>query len=233
MALTMREKKTITKEIAKRYNRVKKKQKSKILDELVALTGYNRSYASLVLLNWYRKLTIYQNGKVIILTPSKQCQQKRNKPRIYDDKVSAALRQVWCICDCICGKRLAPYLSEIVPILIQHQELIIDPITKQKLLIISAATIDRLLKKDKARYRLKGNARTKPGTLLLSQIPIRTFADWNSKKPGFMEIDLVVHDGGNRRGDYIQTLDMTDVYSSWTEIQARLRTKLRYGYLKR
>ncbi|MCX8014533.1 MAG: transposase [candidate division WOR-3 bacterium] len=220
MALTMHEKKIITKEIAKRYNRAKKKQKSLILDELVALTDYNRCYASLVLRNWHRKLKIYQNGKTIILTPTNQHKQKRNKPRIYDDKVLAALKQVWLICDCICGKRLAPYLSEIVPILIQHKELIIDPITKQKLLRISAATIDRLLKKDKARYRLKGKTRTKPGTLLLNQIPIRTFADWNSKKPGFMEIDLVGHDGGNGRGEYLQTLDMTDVYSSWTETQA-------------
>lgn len=221
MALTMQAKKIITKEIAQRYNKVKKKQKGKILDELVALTGYNRCYASLVLRNWNRKLIVYQNdGKAVILTQAKQYQQKRNKPRIYDDKVLTALKRVWLICDCICGKRLAPYLAEIVPILIQHKELSIDPITKQKLLRISAATIDRLLKKDKARYRLKEKPRTKPGTLLLNQIPIRTFADWNSKRPGFMEIDLVGHDGGNGRGEYIQTLDMTDVYSSWTETQA-------------
>ena len=49
------------------------------------------------------------------------------------------------------------------------------------------------------------------------QIPIRTFSEWNEKRPGFVEIDLVGHDGGNSRGDYIQTLDVTDVCTGWTE----------------
>ena len=221
MALTMQEKKAITKELAKRYNRAKKKEKGKILDEVVALTGYNRCYATFVLRHWNRKPIIYPNdGKAIIFTEDKQHKTKRNRRRIYDKNVLEALRRIWLICDCICGKRLAPYLAEITPILIQHKELSISRITKEKLLRISAATIDRLLKKDKVRYRLKGRARTKPGTLLLNQIPIRTFADWDTKESGFMEIDLVGHDGGNGRGEYIQTLAMTDVCSGWTETQA-------------
>ena len=221
MTLTMQEKKAITKELAKRYNRVKKKEKGKILDEVVVLTGYNRCYATFVLRHWTRKLTLYsKDGKTIVFTEDKQHKTKRKRKRIYDEKAMVALKHIWLICDCICGKRLAPYLAEITPILIQHKELSISRITKEKLLRISAATIDRLLKKDKARYRLKGRARTKPGTLLLNQIPIRTFADWDTKESGFMEIDLVGHDGGNGRGEYIQTLAMTDVCSGWTETQA-------------
>jgi hypothetical protein len=180
MALTMREKKAVTKEVAKRYNRVKKKEKGKILDELVVLTGYNRCYASFVLRNWNRKLIIPpNNSNVLIPIEDKRHKTKRSKTRIYDEKVLVALKQIWSICDCICGKRLAPYLPEIIPILIQHEELVIDNVTKEKLLRVSAATIDRLLAKEKTRYRLKGRARTKPGTLLLNQIPIRTFADPN------------------------------------------------------
>jgi len=180
MALTMREKKAVTKEVAKRYNRVKKKEKGKILDELVVLTGYNRCYASFVLRNWNRKLIIPpNNSNVLIPIEDKRHKTKRSKTRIYDEKVLTALKQIWLICDCICGKRLAPYLPEIIPILIQHEELVIDNVTKEKLLRVSAATIDRLLAKEKTRYWLKGRARTKPGTLLLNQIPIRTFADPN------------------------------------------------------
>jgi hypothetical protein len=157
MALTLQEKKAITKELAKRYNRVKKKEKGKILDEVVVLTGYNRCYASNILRNWTRKLTLYsKDGKTIVFTEDKQHKTKRKRKRIYDENVLMALRRIWLICDCICGKRLAPYLAEITPILIQHKELSISRITKEKLLRISAATIDRLLKKDKARYRLKG-----------------------------------------------------------------------------
>jgi len=96
----------------------------------------------------------------------------------------------------------------------------VDKETKEKILEISASTIDRLLSKEKAKMRLKGRARTKPGTLLKHQIPIRTFADWDEGRPGFVEIDLVSHDGGNARGDYAQTLDVTDVYTGWTETEA-------------
>ena len=124
---------------------------------------------------------------------------------------------IWIICGRICSKRLAPYLKEIVPILERHKELVVDKETKEKILKISASTIDRLLFKERAKLRLKGRARTKPGTLLKNQIPIRTFADWDENKPGFVEVDLVSHDGGNPRGDYVHTLDVTDVYTGWTD----------------
>ena len=64
---------------------------------------------------------------------------------------------------------------------------------------------------------LRGRSGTKPGSMLKHQIPIRTFADWNEKQAGFVEIDLVGHDGGDASGDYCQTLDVTDVASTWTE----------------
>jgi len=55
---------------------------------------------------------------------------------------------------------------------------------------------------------------------LKNQIPIRTFSDWDDARPGFVEIDLVGHEGGNSRGNYIQTLDVTDVCTGWTETRA-------------
>ena len=56
--------------------------------------------------------------------------------------------------------------------------------------------------------------------LLKHQIPIRTFADWNEKKPGYMEFDLVGHEGGDASGDFCQTLDGTDIHTTWTETEA-------------
>lgn len=99
-------------------------------------------------------------------------------------------------------------------------EIKLDEETREKLLKISPATIDRLLAKEKKKIELKGRSTTKPGTLLKGQIPIRTFSDWDEKKPGFLEVDLVSHDGGNLRGDFIQTLDATDVKTGWTETRA-------------
>jgi hypothetical protein len=107
-----------------------------------------------------------------------------------------------------------------VTILQKHKEFKVIGDTKKKLLRISASTIDRILKPERKKYELKGRSFTKPGTLLKNQIPIRTFADWDEQRPGFVEIDLFGHDGGDLRGDFIQTLNVTDVYTGWTEMQA-------------
>jgi len=119
------------------------------------------------------------------------------------------------ICDCICGKRLAPYLPEIISVLERCGELEISEEVRQKLLEISPATVKR-------QYRLRAQSHTKPGTLLKHQIPIRTYSEWDEQQPGFVEVDLVSHEGGNARGDFIQTLDVTDVCTGWTETKAQV-----------
>ena len=111
---------------------------------------------------------------------------------------------------------MAPYLEEIVPKLEGLGELALDKEVKRKLIGISPATIDRLLAPVRKRYQLRSRSQTKPGTLLKHQIPIRTFSDWDEQRPGFIEIDLVSHEGGNARGDYAYTLDATDVCTAWT-----------------
>jgi len=87
------------------------------------------------------------------------------------------------------GKRLAPFLPEIVDRLRSCGELGLDDATAAKLAAMSAATIDRRLAPDRAGLTLKGRSLTKPVSLLTSQIPIRTWADWDDAAPGFVEID--------------------------------------------
>jgi hypothetical protein len=137
-----------------------------------------------------------------------------------------ALKKIWLIMGCICGKRLAPMLEEVIGVLQRHKEIELESDVRDKLLRISPATIDRLLREEKKRWTLRSRSATKPGTLLKHQIPIRTFSEWDEQRPGFVEMDLVGHDGGDSSGDYIQTLDMTDVCTGWTETQA-VRNKAR------
>jgi hypothetical protein len=111
-------------------------------------------------------------------------------------------------------------MPELIAKLEQFGELRLTPLTKEKLLRISAASIDRLLQPERRKHQLRGRSHTKPGTLLKHQIPIRTFAEWDEQRPGFAEIDLVAHDGGLALGDYCQTLDLTDVCTGWTETEA-------------
>jgi hypothetical protein len=221
----MRQKQAVTKQLALNYQRASKRKRGEILDWLVELTGYHRSYAARVLRQRAKPKVLgrlIDGGVASALVEDKRTKRRkpRNGPRKYDKEVLAALEKVWLICDCICGKRLAPFLPEIIPVLEQWEELATDEEVRAKLAEISPATIDRLLAPVKKQYQLRARAKTKPGTMLKHQIPIRTFSDWDEGRPGFVEVDLVPHDGGNAKGDFIQTLDLTDVYTGWTETRA-------------
>ena len=222
MALTMREKQAVTKELARQYGRADRKTKAAIIDQVVGLTGYNRSYATRLLRAGCRGTRPAQSGTAGLLSGTTGIGRirLRARPRVYGERVLVALKRVWQIEDGICGKRLAPFLDELVPILERHEELVLDEDTRSKLLTISAATIDRLLRSEKARLRLQDPARVRPDSLLLRQIPIVTHAERRAETPGYVQIDLVGHDGGCTVGEYCQTVDVTDLYSGWTDTQA-------------
>jgi len=223
----MRQKKAITKELRTRYNKATKGQKGIMLDEFCATTGYNRCYASWILKIKKDKVLGYMTtgGKRIKFVAAKKKAKKRKKPRIYTYDVFLKLKKIWVVFDFICSKRLAPFMAEAVEKLEAHKEIDLTDKVREKLLKISASTIDRLLKPEKDKFRLgKGKSGTKPGTLLKNQIPIRTFADWDDAKPGFTEADLVAHDGGNSSGDYIQSLNFTDIATCW-DVTAACKNK--------
>jgi len=217
MRLSMNERKKATAIVAVRYQKARKKEKGVILDEFTKLSGYSRRYASHVLISHGRKVRI--NERCVLQLDVRKT-EIRKKPKVYDNAVAEALREIWYIMDCICGKRLGPALREVIRRLERFGEIRLSAEVRQKLFSISPASIDRLLAKERKRHQIKGRGNTKPGTLLKNQIPIRTFSDWNERQPGFVEIDLVGHDGGDSHGDFAQTLDVTDVCTTWTETAA-------------
>ena len=204
MALTMAERRAITREMAKRYRRASKKQRGLMLDELCALAGYNRSYAA-------RLLRARARGA----PPARK--RRRGRRPIFDRELLAPLCKVWAVLGGICGKRLAAAMADTIEALERHGELALTEGQRAQLLAMSARTIDRLLAERRRRLRLKGRAMTKPGSLLKGQIPVRTFSEWDHAKPGFLEIDLVAHEGGDPRGEFAYSLCCTDVASGWTE----------------
>ncbi len=193
--LAMIHRKAITAETRKRYAKATKKEKTKILDEFVAFTKYNRCYAARILRLYKGKVIGYSRiaGRKVKYVIGKDKKIKRKGKKIYGYDVFLKLKKIWAIYDFICGKRLAPFMAEAVAKLECHKEIDLSPNVRKKLIKISASTIDRMLKKVKERYRIgKGRSGTKPGSLLKKAIPIRTFSDWNGAKPGFVEIDLVL-----------------------------------------
>lgn len=221
MRLTMQERKMVTKAMAEQYRRAGKKKQGELLGQFVESTGYNRVYAAWLLRNYGRRVELAPG----VIAEGGRCKRTRpERTRRYGSEVVEALRKVWKIQDYPCGKRLAAALPEVVPRLVALGELRVTKKVQALLMTISPATIDRLLKPSREKLTLPHRGGTKPGTLLKHQIPVRTFADWDDQRPGFVEIDLVAHNGGSGYGEFCQTLDATDVATGWSE-QVAVLTK--------
>lgn len=196
--MSKRSRDEMVKRIHPRYLKADKAGKGRILDEFVVNTGYHRKHA----------IRLLKHGC------STRQHERRGRKRTYTGETVGALVGIWEVAGRVCGKRLQPFLSELVGALERHNELRLDSETRSQLLQMSASTIDRKV----AAFRNgHGRTTTKPGTLLREGIPIRTFADWDDAVPGFMEIDLVAHCGDTTEGQYIQTLTAVDIRTGWTE----------------
>ncbi len=143
---------------------------------------------------------------------------KRKRKRIYDREVFLVLRRIWEILDYPCSLKLKVMLPEMIRKLEESGDIIVETEVREKLLRISRSTIDRLLYKERKRFELKPRSKTRPGSLIKRRIPIRTHKGWREDGPGFIEIDLISHDGGMARGEYAYTLVLTDVKTQWTEV---------------
>lgn len=206
--LNMREKQALTAQIVRRYLKAMKGEKTQILDEFIANTGYNRSYARRV---------IGKAGNHDFRTHKKI---KRVRSHEYDPLIILKpLSQLWNISNFVCGKRLAPLIPDYLSVLRRDNVWDYPVATDALLKKISAATIDRLLTPIRNKMTIKGRTMTKPGTLLKHQIPVRTWSDWNEHIPGFFETDTVAFGGVSSSGDYAWGLNMTDVCTGWVLLE--------------
>lgn len=184
-----------------RYQRVGRRFKSKILDEFCEVCGYSRKYA-IGLLN-------------------RKPGQRRQRPgprRRYDAQVLEPLKFIWLKAEQMCSKRLKAALPVWLSFYEQRRGRLSEAV-RAKLLQISPATIDRLLRKTRARYPAKGLCGTRCGQHLKHQIPIRT-DNRDIDRPGFLEADTVAHCGTSMAGSFIWSLTFTDIFSQWTENRA-------------
>jgi len=201
MELSMGQRKAVTKKLAATYKRGTRTDKARILDEVVELTGWHRDYA---------RAALREAGTIKVVRPRAPRTSKFTPP------VRAALAVCWMLTRCPAGKRLAPMLTIVVPLFRRDGDLDLSDAQADLLVSMSAATIDRLLAPERAALAFRGRSHTKPGTMLKSQIPVRTWAEWSEDLPGFVEIDLVGHEGGNSSGEFCFTLTVTDVATGWT-----------------
>ena len=206
--MSLKSKRELIEVVQSRYLKASKFEKQKMLDEFTFATGYHRKHAVRVLKNQVQ-VQNHLKGKT------------KTYKAIYRGEVVLALEQIWEIYGHICSKRLQPFLPEAIKVLERCKEIELSKDTKELLLKISSASIDRCLRP----VRIKaphGLSTTKPGSLLKNLIPVRTFTEWDEERPGFMEIDLVAHCGNTTEGQYLNTLTCTDISTGWTDVTALL-----------
>ncbi|WIY82648.1 transposase family protein [Propionimicrobium sp. PCR01-08-3] len=202
----MAARKAITKAQLAKWPKATKTEKGQILDAVCAVTGWHRDHA--------RKAI-----RTMLANPDPRPRRPRTPLQRYDQAAVDLLTRCWAILDGPCGKRLRPALPETLANLTRHGHLDNTPSEIiEQVQAMSAATIDRRLAP--ARVGLvagKGMSHTRPGSLLKTSIPLKTWAQWNDTVPGFIQIDLVGHEGGDNNGQFHYSLDATDIATGWTE----------------
>lgn len=202
--MTTMSKKELISAIKVRYLKAIKKEKGRILDEFCQSTGYARKYAIAILAAGYDNNRMAKVGR-------------KGRKKKYGHETMVVVVKIWEVLDFPCGQRLKPALPEMYATLVRFKEIPFNQKVKEGLEKISAKTLDRRLKREREIRHLKRNrGLTCRGNLLKSQIPIR-ITDWNTGQLGFAEIDTVAHNGGDPSGEFIFTLDLTEIFGGWTE----------------
>ena len=192
--------------LARRYKKASRKEKSQILKEFCANAGYHIKHA-------IRKLNTFKLTRRLKPKKKRGPKSKYNLPEILKP-----LQQIWLTANLPCSKRL----KAILPVWIsfyQTEFAFLAPWILQKLEKISAATIDRILKPFRILHTGTGKSTTKPGLLLKHHILIKT-NQWDQSKPGFLEVDTVAHCGNSMAGTFVHTVDSVDIATGWTEQRA-------------
>src|SRR5215475_8411820 len=185
------------------YRKAGRREKALILNSFCAATGYHRKYAI----------------RLLSHPPEPKPRRRRGHPPRYGPQVLRVLSKVWEAAGYPWSVRLKALLPLWLPWV--RQRLKVSSELEQQLLAMSPRTMDRRLRPLKQRLGRRLYGRTKPGSLLKHQIPLQT-SSWAEARPGFTEIDLVSHSGQAASGEFLHSLNVTDLATTWVETRAVL-----------
>jgi hypothetical protein len=209
MELSLGQRKAITKAQLAKWPKATRSEKTVILDAVCQVTGWHRDHAR----------------KAIRLALADQARggpaprKRRESARTYGDDAVELLVRCWAALDGPAGKRLQPALPEVLANMARHGHLAgVDAAVISQVRAMSAATIDRRLRPARVGLETRKQiSHTRPGSMLKSSIPMKTWHEWDESEPGFVQIDLVGHEGGDNNGPFFYSLDATDIATGWTE----------------
>lgn len=206
--VTMPTKKEYIETVRLRYRQtIDRKEKSQIIDEVVANLKKDRKHVIKIL-----------NGKYY----RKKRRKHKTRSVKYPYELHVPLSQIWEVVNRPCSKNLKPQIPELIKKLKQFDEIKISQQEEILLSQMSTYTIDRLLKYGGHKKRGKGISGTKSSPLLKNLIPVRTNFD-EVDEPGHLEQDCVLHCGESTAGIYAETLNVLDIETHWNEQISFLR----------
>jgi hypothetical protein len=178
-----------------RYQKSSRREKILILDEFCKVFEFTRKHAIKVLND-----------------PSTPTGKRPGPKRKYGAEVVHHLVKLWKEMSRICSKNMVAALPLWLPFYDCPEA------TKELLNEISPSTVDRLLKPYREQAKVRGLSSTEP-SLIKNKIPIKLL-DGDVKELGYFEADTVAHCGNSLAGEFINSVTMTDLMSSWTENRA-------------
>jgi len=190
--------------LRERYFKANKKEKGEILNEYCRNTKQERKYA-IKKFNYRVKL--------------KRKEDRKKRACFYDGNVISVLVKIWKIFDHPCGQRLEEILDTEVENLRRWKEIVCSDEIAEKLKKMKSATIDRRLDHEKEVLKLKEKYRKK-SSFLLSNVPVKTSADFDKNIVGNEQVDFVESCGTSASGEYVNNLSICDIFSSWWEGEA-------------
>ena len=203
MEMSKDEKKAYECVMRRRYSAVRlKKGRGRVLDEFCGLTGLSRKHA------------------IKSLSPKRAPSGRRGCPPGGTREGAWMLVRLWKLSDMMCGKLLKAILPELLAS-VGRREAVPEGVVRE-VLRMSAATIDRRLRRAKAAFPGRGRRRRASLDEHRREIPLKVdvWPEAYPKEPGYVEVDTVAHCGGSMAGSFAWTVTMTDVATHWTELRA-------------
>jgi hypothetical protein len=198
--MSIDERRKYVKLVAPRYQQAKRKERSQLLSEMEQVSKLHRKHLIRLL-----------NGQSL-----ERKKRKTPRSRSYGLEVERVVLRVWESLDYICAERLTPSLLWMARHLASFGALILTAEVESQLATISCATVQRMLRKNRARKARLPRTGPHRANQVTKGVPMGRIP-WDTKEPGHFETDLVHHGGESAAGEYGHTLQLIDVATGWSE----------------
>jgi hypothetical protein len=220
MELSMHARKELTRVTTRRYRGAGRQEKTRILNEFCASSGYNRAYAALLLRSYGRTTLVSGTSETVKLRGTKQRLHGGGRPRVFGTETARVLTVLWKRFGYIAAVRLVILIRSSIAAIRQDRFLRVTESIAADLRRISSSSVERILRPSREKQGLHGHCHTRPAGPLSAQIPVRTFGQWRNVQPGHVQLDTVGHEGGQSVEGCVFTLCLCDVSTGWTERRA-------------